>query len=74
MSSGGILAFFNDTFCTKDAVSRLVKAMGTAEEFQGAHADLVYREGNKIKRYWKMGEGNIESGWMPAHPTLFLRR
>lgn len=40
----------------------------------GAHSDLVYAEDGKVVRYWKMGRGNIHSGWMPAHPTLMLKR
>lgn len=40
----------------------------------GAHADLVYVEGERVIRKWHMGEGSIAQGWMPGHPTLFLRR
>lgn len=40
----------------------------------GAHADLVYKEGDLVRRYWKMGNGSIYSGWMPAHPSLMLKR
>ena len=40
----------------------------------GAHADLVYKEGDAVRRYWKMGNGSIYSGWMPGHPSLMLKR
>ena len=40
----------------------------------GAHADLVYKEGDTVRRYWKMGKGSIYSGWMPGHPSLMLKR
>lgn len=42
---------------------------------QGVHSDLVYRDekGNIIRR-WKMGEGDIRKGWLPGHPTLYLKR
>lgn len=40
----------------------------------GAHADLVYKEGDTVRRYWKMGNGTIRSGWMPGHPALMLKR
>lgn len=72
-SSGDIIAFFNDEFVENSAISKLVNAIDS--ENIGAHSDLVYCSGNKTIRYWKMGNsGRIESGWMPAHPTLFLKR
>ena len=41
----------------------------------GAHADLIYATDEKIIRYWKMGQQkSIYTGWMPGHPTLFLKR
>ena len=73
MSDGDIIVFFNDVFSRKDAVRMCVEAI-EREECQGAHADLVYVEQNRIVRYWKMGKGKIRQGWMPGHPTLFLKR
>lgn len=72
MSSGDIVAFFNDVFVDDTAISRLVAAID--ETCVGVHADLVYCEGEKVVRKWKMGEGSIYQGWMPGHPTLFLKR
>ena len=79
LCSGDIIAFFNDVFIRKDCVSKLVKKMEevnpvTKGGYQGVHADLVYADEERIIRKWKMGEGSISEGWMPAHPTLFLRR
>lgn len=73
MSTGTIVVFFNDIYCRKDAVRLCVEAM-SASGYGGAHADLVYADGEKVIRSWKMGQGTIEQGWMPGHPTLFLRR
>lgn len=73
MSDGDIIVFFNDVFSRKDAVRMCVEAI-EREGYQGAHADLVYVEQDRIVRYWKMGEGRIKQGWMPGHPTLFLKR
>lgn len=75
LSTGDIIAFFNDSFTTSDAVSKFVNAIkdgGTG--CMGAHADLVYATEEKIVRYWKMGQGRISQGWMPGHPTLYLKR
>lgn len=76
MSTGDIIAFFNDEFADEQAVGKLVTAMnGDVGRFAGAHSDLIYREKSRVVRYWKMGNGgDIRNGWMPAHPTLFLRR
>lgn len=73
MSSGDIIVFFNDIFSRKDAVRMCVEAI-EREKSDGVHADLVYMDNAKIVRYWKMGYGNIKQGWMPGHPTLFLKR
>ena len=79
LSSGDIIAFFNDKFVSQEAVTKLVRAMAETDrhgnrKYDGVHADLVYTQGGKIIRYWKMGNGRIADGWMPAHPTLYLWR
>lgn len=79
MCSGDIIVFFNDVFINKTVVSRMIKKIenyDTNEKIEcvGAHADLVYMNGEKIIRKWHMGKGNILQGWMPGHPTLFLKR
>ena len=28
----------------------------------------------KVIRKWRQGQGNIRTGWMPGHPTLYLKR
>ncbi len=73
LSSGDIIAFFNDLFLAEDVVSLVVK---TIEEkgVDGAHGDLIYATDESVRRYWKMGEGRIRRGWMPGHPTLYLKR
>ncbi|MCM1121602.1 MAG: glycosyltransferase [Eubacterium sp.] len=75
MCSGDIVAVCNDRLCTPDAVTKLVRAIeqGGADCI-GAHSDLVYMDGEKVVRIWHMGEGKLSEGWMPGHPTLFLKR
>ncbi|MGF7159333.1 glycosyltransferase [Rhodoligotrophos appendicifer] len=47
---------------------------------EAVFGDLVYvskEAPHRIIRYWRAGEFNAEnlrSGWMPPHPTLYLRR
>ena len=73
LSNGDIIAFFNDLFLKDNVVSLMVDAI-VNENADGAHADLVYAVGDRIKRYWHMGDGDIRQGWMPGHPTLYLKR
>lgn len=73
LSSGEIVAFFNDLFLLPNAVSLMVAAI-EKEKCDGAHADLIYVKDDRVKRYWKMGTGNIRQGWTPGHPTLYLKR
>ena len=79
LSTGEVIAFFNDKFYRKDAVSRIVSVItgvdpADGKMYDGVHSDLIYAENGKAVRYWKMGEGTIQQGWMPAHPTLYLWR
>lgn len=75
MCTGDIIVFFNDVFIHGDAISKMVAKLNDNEAgYVGVHADLVYADGDKIVRRWQMGEGEISSGWMPGHPTLFLKR
>lgn len=76
MAEGDIIAVFNDLFTCPDAISRMVKAIDDMPECVGAHADLQYFDEvtGQTVREWKMGEGNIRSGWLPAHPTLYLKK
>lgn len=75
MCNGDIVAVCNDRLCTSDAVTKLVRAIEQGgKECIGAHADLVYKDGERVVRTWHMGEGKLVDGWMPGHPTLFLKR
>lgn len=74
MASGSILLFFNDVFSDRNVVAKMVSLINSVPDCAGAHADLVYKKDGKTVRTWKMGEGTIQKGWMPGHPTLFLKR
>lgn len=73
MSTGDYLEIMNDEYTCIDAISKLVGAIEEADKsVAGAHADLVYKDGDTVRRYWKMGNGSIYSGWMPGHPSLIV--
>ena len=44
------------------------------EGTDGVHGDLNYMDGETIVRKWRNGQGNIRTGWMPGHPTLYLKK
>ncbi len=73
LANGDIIAFFNDLFLIPNAVTLMVERM-VCDGTDGVHADLIYATDDKVKRYWKMGNGKIKEGWMPGHPTLYLKR
>ena len=75
LSSGYYLEIMNDVYICQNAITQLVDAIEENDLiYVGSHADLVYQEKGKIRRHWKMGNGSIYMGWMPAHPTLMLKR
>ncbi len=73
MASGDILGVCNDRLTGPGVVSLMVETM-LREDAPAVHADLVYMDGDVCKRLWHAGEGTIETGWMPAHPTLYVKR
>lgn len=73
LTTGDYIQVMNDELTCEDAISSLVKAIEEADVI-GAHSDLVYAEDGKVVRYWHMGQGSIRTGWMPAHPTLMVKR
>ena len=75
LATGDVIVFFNDLFLMPDAVSKMMKLIEAHTGCVGAHADLVYATDEKVVRYWKMGpQKSLYAGWMPGHPTLFLKR
>ncbi|WP_248405326.1 glycosyltransferase family 2 protein [Butyrivibrio fibrisolvens] len=73
MASGDVIAVFNDEFTCTDAVSKYIRTLNEGD-YDAVHSDLVYADGDTLKRYWHMPNGSIHLGWMPAHPTLYIRR
>lgn len=74
MAKGDIIAIFNDQYLRDDAIEQYVRAI-VDNQCDGVHSDLVYLDENgKRIRGWRMGEGDIRHGWMPGHPTLYLKK
>ncbi len=81
MASGEIVGTLNaDDVYADDTVLSQVAAVFADSAVDACFADLVYvdqHDPGRVIRYWKSGdyrEGLFERGWMPAHPTFFVRR
>ncbi len=81
LATGDIVGILNsdDMFASADAVRSIVDCFENSNT-ESVYGDLVYvdpKDTQKIVRYWK-GTGYKRSrfryGWMPAHPTFYLRR
>jgi glycosyltransferase involved in cell wall biosynthesis len=64
---------YNDKFVLRDVFEKIRRSGA-----DGSYGDLVYvDEADDITRYWEAGEyrrWKLYFGWMPPHPTVFLRR
>jgi len=77
-ATGDIVGILNsdDLYANNQVISEMVKTIGDAD---AAYADLVYVTRNNtdhITRSWKAGaykRGLFKKGWMPPHPTFFVR-
>ena len=73
LATGDIIGTCFDRFASSDVISKMVSIM-EKEGTDGVHGDLNYMDGEKIVRKWRNGQGNIRTGWMPGHPTLYLKK
>ena len=79
-ATGDVLMLINsdDLFARADAVELVVKAFEEHSDVDGVYADLYYVSQNNINnivRVWKTGgQKPMRYGWLPAHPTFYVRR
>lgn len=80
-AGGDIIGFLNadDVYEHQNVLKRVAEVMSD-QEIDACYADLVYVDKDdprRVVRYWKScpyEEGLFLKGWMPAHPTFFVRR
>ena len=80
LATGDVIAFLHsdDVYANETVISDIVNCFDNGA--QGVYGDLVYTDKadvNKVFRYWKSCDflpSLLSKGWMPPHPTLFLRR
>lgn len=81
MVSGEIVAILNsdDLYEDSDVIKDMVEIF-ESKNLEASYSDLVYVDKidtRKVIRYWKSGdykEGMFFKGWMPPHPTFFVRK
>lgn len=73
MATGDIVGLAFDQFTSEHVISTIVETMERTRA-DGVHGDLDYVDGDRIVRRWRMGQGSIQFGWMPGHPTLYLKK
>lgn len=81
VSSGDVIGFLNsDDFYAHSRVLSSVAAVFKNQQVYAVYGDLQYvrnKDVNRVVRHWKAGpyrEDAFKWGWMPPHPTLFVRR
>lgn len=80
MATGDVIGTLNadDFYATSSAIDTVAKSF-LDTQIDACFADLVYVDTNdtsQIIRYWKSNPfqpGAFKLGWMPAHPTFFVR-
>lgn len=78
-SRGDVIGLLHsdDVFAADDVIARVAKALADAD---GVYGDLVYVSAARparVIRYWRAGpyqRTRLAWGWMPPHPTLYLKR
>ena len=81
LATGDVIGFLNaDDFFAEKSVVRWVADAFNDKDIDACHGDLVYVAKDniqKIVRHWKSRpyeSGLFEKGWMPAHPTFYVRK
>lgn len=81
LASGDVIGILNsdDFYADNRVVSDIVRTIQSSNS-DACYADLVYvdrSDTSKVIRSWKSGEyrhGDFLRGWMPPHPTFFVKR
>jgi glycosyltransferase len=80
-SSGDIVGLMHsDDFFAHDSVLEMVADAFSDPNIDGVYGDLQYVASNnptRVIRHWRSGAyepSKLRYGWMPPHPTLYLRR
>ena len=80
-ATGDVIGLLHsDDYLASDTVLETIADTLKDGEFDGVYGDLEYvarRDATRVVRHWKAGAYapyKLRLGWMPPHPTLYLRR
>lgn len=81
LASGEVVGFLNadDVYMHQDVLTKVAMTMADPA-IDACYADLIYvgrEQTSRVVRRWISREyepGLFEKGWMPAHPTFFVRK
>ena len=81
LATGDVIAFLHsdDIYASETIIEEIVKEFKKSGS-DGVYGDLIYtpkEDRTKVLRYWKsktFEPSMLKKGWMPAHPTLFLKK
>ncbi|TCD02192.1 glycosyltransferase [Pedobacter frigidisoli] len=80
-ATGEVIGILNgdDVFAGKDILQAIAEKFIMDPTIDGVYGDLnyVHPYSGRIIRKWKSKQArfvDLEKGWMPAHPTLYLKR
>ena len=81
LATGDIIGILNadDLYAGPDILTKVAKVFNE-EHVDSCYGDLVYVHPvntEKVIRYWRSGSYDVRQfywGWMPPHPTFFVRR
>ncbi len=81
LASGDIVGVLHaDDFYAHNRVLETVLDVFEKEKVDSCYGDLIYvdkKDPETVVRYWKASgysRGRLKNGWMPPHPTFFVRR
>ncbi len=81
LATGDVIGFLHadDAYASQNVLQQVVDVM-SSRSVDSCYGDLVYvskQDRNRVIRYWRCGQyydGLMIKGWMPPHPTFFVRR
>lgn len=81
LANGDVVGILNsdDFYAGRDVLEKVAKTFENPE-VDACYGDLLYvdrRDTNKVVRNWRSGhyrQRSFYNGWMPPHPTFFIRR
>jgi glycosyltransferase involved in cell wall biosynthesis len=81
LATGDVVGILNadDYYPSDDVLAKVIEAFSNPD-VDACYGDLVYvdsKDASKVVRFWRSGDYNSRKfhwGWMPPHPTFFVRR